>query len=64
MLEIGRLLLGGWQVGLVDDHGGLGILGVLGGRQVGGLGDQAVLVESARNFRLRVESACLRSRHW
>src|SRR6266508_4442128 len=40
-------LLGGQQVGLVDDHhAGLGLLGLLGGQQLGGLGDQAGLVEA------------------
>jgi hypothetical protein len=37
-------------VGLVDDHhAGLGLLGVLGGQQLGGLGDQAGLVEAGRS---------------
>src|SRR5215218_41205 len=43
-------LLGRQQVGLVDDHhGGLGLLGLLGGQQLGGLGDQAGLVEAGRS---------------
>jgi hypothetical protein len=38
-------LLAGQQVGLVDDqHAGLGLLGLFGGEQLGGLGDQGGLV--------------------